>query len=84
MPATSGPPASRWTRGWWGALLAVAAGYRSFGSVGPYRRDLGRFFSRLGDLAVRAGRQAAVSLRIGGVRVRARASDDRLRFDVEG
>jgi hypothetical protein len=67
-----------------GALLGVAAGYRSYGSVGPYRRDLGRFFSRLGDLAVRAGRQPAVSLRIGGARVRASASADRLRFDVEG
>lgn len=67
-----------------GALLGVSAGYRSYGSVGPYRRDLGRFFSRLGDLAVRAGRQPAVSLRIGGVRVRASASADRLRFDVEG
>jgi hypothetical protein len=67
-----------------GALLGVAAGYRSYGSVGPYRRDLGRFFSRLGDLAVRAGRQPAVSLRSGGARVRASASADRLRFDVEG
>jgi hypothetical protein len=67
-----------------GALLAVTAGYRSYGSVGPYRRDLGRFFSRLGDLAVRAGKQPTVSLHMGGVRVRARASDDRLRFDVEG
>jgi hypothetical protein len=67
-----------------GALLDVAAGYRSYGSVGPYRRDLGRFFSRLGDLAVQAGRQPTVSLRCGGSRVRASVSADRLRFDVEG
>ncbi len=66
------------------ALLGVTAGYRSYGTLGAYRRDLARFFSQLAGLAARAGCRPAVSLRCRGSRVRVRTSQDQLRFDVEG
>jgi hypothetical protein len=66
------------------ALLGVTAGYRYYGTLGPYRRDLARFFSQLGGLAARAGHRPAVSLRCRGSRIRVGISGDRLRFDVEG
>jgi hypothetical protein len=65
------------------AFLGVTAGYRSYGTLGPYRRDLARFFSQLAELAIKADHHPTVSLRNGRVRVCARNINGRLRFDVE-
>ena len=65
------------------ALLGVTAGYRYFGVLGPYRRDLARFFSQLVGLATDAGHTPRVSLRCKDCRVRVSSIGDKLRFDVE-
>ena len=66
------------------ALLGVTAGYHYFGALGPYRRDLARFFSHLARLATEAGHTPRVSLRCKDRRVRVSSAGDKLRFDVEG
>jgi hypothetical protein len=66
------------------ALLGVTAGYHYFGALGPYRRDLARFFSQLAGLATKAGHTPRVSLRCNNRRWRVSTVGERLRFDVEG
>jgi hypothetical protein len=66
------------------ALLGVTAGYLYFGALGPYRRDLARFFSHLAGLATEAGHTPRVSLRCNDRRVRVTSAGDKLKFDVEG
>lgn len=66
------------------ALLAVSAGYRYFGTLGSYRRDLARFFSQLAGLATQAGYHPKISLHLTDHRVSVTHSGDKLRFDVEG
>jgi hypothetical protein len=66
------------------ALLGVTTGYRYFRALGPYRRDLARFFSQLAGLAIEAGHTPRVSLRCNDRRVRVSSVGDKLRFDVEG
>ncbi len=66
------------------ALLGVTAGYHYFGGLGPYRRDLARFFSHLAGLATEAGHTPRVSLRCNDRRVRVSSAGTKLRFDVEG
>jgi hypothetical protein len=66
------------------ALFGVTAGYHYFGALGPYRRDLARFFSQLAALATKAGHTPRVSLRCDDRRWRVSSAGDKLRFDVEG
>jgi hypothetical protein len=66
------------------ALLAVTAGYRYFGTLGAYRRDLARFFSQLAGLAAQAGFKPKISLRLADHRVSVTSQGDKLRFDSEG
>lgn len=74
------------------ALLSTRAGYTYLGTLGPYRRDLARFHSRLLSLARDAGLVPQVTLRIGSKVYRAtsvassiagKATAARLRFDGE-
>jgi hypothetical protein len=74
------------------ALLSTRAGYTYLGTLGPYRRDLARFHSRLLSLAREAGLIPQVTLRIGSKVYRAtsvapstagKASPARLSFDGE-
>jgi hypothetical protein len=46
------------------ALFAVRDGFTGLGGLGPYRRDLARFFARLGHLALEAGHAPAISLMV--------------------
>ncbi len=66
------------------ALLAVTAGYRYFGNLGAYRRDMARFFSQLAGLAAKSGYQSKISLRLADHRVSVTSQGDKLRFDAEG
>jgi hypothetical protein len=74
------------------ALLDTRAGYTYLGTLGPYRRDLARFHSRLLALARDAGLVPQVTLRIGSKVYRAtsvasstagKATAARLRFEGE-
>lgn len=73
------------------ALLGTRAGYTYLGTLGPYRRDLARFHSRLLTLARDAGEIPKVTLRVGSRVYRATSvgptagtsTPARLRFEGE-
>jgi hypothetical protein len=70
------------------ALLAVRDGYTTLGSLGPYRRDLSRFFGKLGQHAQSAFGSPDVSVLVNGKRTRVRAigskSGAQLSFEAQG
>jgi hypothetical protein len=63
------------------ALLGVIGGYAYLGVLGSYRRDLARFFSRLAQLARKAGKVPVVFLRFPGRQVRVTSEGGKLRFN---
>lgn len=68
------------------ALLAASEGYTMVYALGPYRRDLARFFSRLAARAHDAGHRAEVSLRVDGrlYRVTVGITQGAARLNFEG
>lgn len=69
------------------ALLAVRSGYTALGGLGPFRRDLSRFFGKLGQLAHAAVGPPLVSILVHGRRTRVTTSGDagkaRLSFEAD-
>lgn len=65
------------------ALLAVDDGFVHLAGLGPYRRDLARFFSQLAVLSASAGHSPSVSLQVGQQSLRVMPGP-KLRFEVEG
>ncbi|MFY3743296.1 hypothetical protein ACOQFB_05265 [Anaeromyxobacter sp. Red801] len=69
------------------ALVAVCRGYTALGGLGPFRRDLSRFFGKLGQLAQSAVGPPLVSLQVEGRRTKVTtvgsAGAARLSFEVD-